>query len=80
MEPKPHRMVDDEHYGLRTMLEDDELAQAATDADDETAVVLLLNANRYLVALMLWRNRTGADLATAKHAVAQIAERHDISF
>ncbi len=74
----PIRMADGEREFLRQILQDDELAEEVAGADNETAVALLLRHSR-IMAVKLWRNRTGADLRTAVDAVAEIEERHNIS-
>jgi len=75
---EPFSMAEDEHHALQQLLQDEELARIVADANDEAAIVHILEAGRMLVAVMLWRNRTGADLKSAMTAVDEIRIRHNI--
>lgn len=55
-------------------LHDDELARQVTDADNQTAAVLLINTGHLMRAMILWRLRTNTDLHTAMDAVLAISD------
>lgn len=66
------RIAEDEFSYLREMLHNDELARQIAEASVRTAVSLLLSRS-HIVAIMLWRQRTGDDLKTAISAVDDIS-------
>lgn len=69
-------MADDEFLFLREILRNEELARNVADANNESAVALLLHANSPLnIVIMLWRNRTREDSKTAWVAVERIAQQ-----
>jgi len=69
------RMADDEFLFLKETLEDEELARLIADSETDSAVALLLRSKFHLLAVMLWRNRTGDNLKTAMDAVERTAQQ-----
>ena len=79
MDPASH--CNEDEFGLwREILQDDELARQLADADTDRAIVLLLRNHLKIVALKLWRHRTGDALESAIEAVNAIARREGIEF
>jgi len=71
-------MADDEFALLHAMLQDEQLARQVADSNLETGVALLLRHSGLILAVMLWRNRTGDALKSAMNGVKDIAEREGL--